>query len=204
MCNIFVGNFTLKPEYKCFKVDKAALDLKECLSPEEIIEYINSKMMSQDEPESTQDEQEPTQDEQEPTQDELRSDIDIDDLISTGLAEMFDPEITSTQKENAELSGFSPENSNVLNSILSIVTSLNTIERKDESRNKTILNANFMRAENLADTVEYLKNKDRYVVSSGRKGAYLVNLNDMTCTCMARKQCVHVMAVQLNIGYFTY
>ena len=133
--------------------------------------------------------------------------LDFDDLISTGLAEKlerssFDPEITSTQNDNTDSSASKNDKSNESTSILSIVKSVNSNNQTNESSNRTILKPNFIRAENLAPTVEYLKDKDRYVVSNGKKDSYLVNLNNLTCTCIAKKLCVHIMAVQLNIGIF--
>jgi hypothetical protein len=52
----------------------------------------------------------------------------------------------------------------------------------------------------LAKFVEYLPKKNRYVINNEIDDVYLINLQAQTCTCDARKNCVHIMAVKFNQG----
>jgi len=64
----------------------------------------------------------------------------------------------------------------------------------------SLLNSQFVRAESLVHMVEYVTEKDRYLIENEKEDVYLINLNDGSCTCIARKNCVHIMAVKMKVG----
>lgn len=124
-----------------------------------------------------------------------------EDALSIQDAFENSPVLQSKSQNQATENSAEPEDMDIdALADIELLNAINGAEKENSKENSHLLDSQVVRAENLAKYVEFLPNKNRYVVNNEKEDVYLINLQELTCTCKARQNCAHIMAVKIHLG----